>query len=307
MPQTPIYIITGFLGSGKTTFLRQVISYFEGRKKLAIVQNEFAPASFDGKELKRTTNSNFEILEINNGSVFCVCLLSGFIDSLKSFVLKYSPDVVFLEASGLSDPIAVAEIFNSSGLWELVYLQSSITVVDANNFGKFNSLLPRIKHQIMIADTILINKTDLAGNYKDIHSKVKELNPFGKVYETTFCNAPLNEIFLPESKYKIANKPKQGDLEDCNNRPNIKSAVFKTTKQLKKEYLRNFLHDIISKAIRLKGYILLDAGKSIAIQTVFEEVHTEELNFPVKQTELIAIGEEMDVQLMKRLYIAYAC
>jgi G3E family GTPase len=72
MTQIPFFLVTGFLGSGKTTFLKSALEKLP-KKKVAIIQNEFAPASIDGTELKRQ-DGNYKTLEINNGSVFCVCL-----------------------------------------------------------------------------------------------------------------------------------------------------------------------------------------------------------------------------------------
>ena len=126
MKKTAIYIVTGFLGSGKTTFIKQVIDSNDNKKKIAVIQNEFAPANFDGKELKRLTHKDFDLLEINNGSVFCVCLLSGFLHALKKLVIQYKPEIILLEASGLSDTIAIGQIFNSPELQYLLYLAGTI-------------------------------------------------------------------------------------------------------------------------------------------------------------------------------------
>ena len=103
MGKTPFFLITGFLGSGKTTFLKMITTQFGNKLRIGIVQNEFAPGAVDGTELKNS-GSSFEILEVNNGSVFCVCLLGSFIKSLSEFVETHQPDMLFLEASGLSDP-----------------------------------------------------------------------------------------------------------------------------------------------------------------------------------------------------------
>ena len=103
------------MGSGKTTFLKRMLAAHQSEKKIAIIQNEFAPANIDGEDLKRD-GKNFEILEINNGSVFCVCLLSNFISSLTEFIKAHKPDVIFLEASGLSDPIAIAQLLDFEDL-----------------------------------------------------------------------------------------------------------------------------------------------------------------------------------------------
>src|SRR6056297_2750368 len=124
----PFFLITGFLGSGKTTLLKQVLNKHADNSKIAIIQNEFAPASIDGTDLKHT-GKHFEILEINKGSVFCVCLLSDFINSLSCFVDEHQPDAVFLEASGLADPIAIIELLQSPKLRNKLYLAHSWCII----------------------------------------------------------------------------------------------------------------------------------------------------------------------------------
>ena len=109
MSRIPFILVTGFLGSGKTTFLKRLLARYSGDGKIGIIQNEFAPGSVDGTELKQS-GMPFEILEVNNGSVFCVCLLGSFIKSLRTFVEEYQPEALILEASGLSDPISIGEI-----------------------------------------------------------------------------------------------------------------------------------------------------------------------------------------------------
>ena len=92
----PFYLVTGFLGSGKTTFIKRYLEAFADKKRIGIIQNEFAPGEVDGKEL-RLTGHSFELLEINNGSVFCVCLLGTFIYSLSEFMDVHHPDMVIME------------------------------------------------------------------------------------------------------------------------------------------------------------------------------------------------------------------
>ncbi len=103
----PFILVTGFLGSGKTTLVTRLLNHFGNEKKIAVIQNEFANANIDGQELEKTGKA-FKILEINKGSVFCVCLLSSFIQSLVELVESCQPDIIVLEATGLADPISIA-------------------------------------------------------------------------------------------------------------------------------------------------------------------------------------------------------
>ena len=120
----PFHIVSGFLGSGKTTFLKRIIENYAGSMKVGIIQNEFSPANIDGVDLK-DTNKEFSLLEINNGSVFCVCLLTDFARSLEKFIDEIHPEIVVMEASGLSDPTSISEILSSGSLGKKMHLASS--------------------------------------------------------------------------------------------------------------------------------------------------------------------------------------
>lgn len=297
-PAIPLYLITGFLGSGKTTFLQRIIEYFSGKQKIAIVQNEFAPANFDGMELKRTSSAEFELLEVNNGSVFCVCLLSGFIESLNSFVTKYQPEIVLMEASGLSDPVSVGQIFNSPKLQETLYLAGTICIVDALNYTKFDNLVSRINHQLQIADVVLINKTDLAVNTKDIEEKISKINPFATLYFSNHCQIPLEELFsAPFQKQK-----KLFFVPGTSDRPELNSLVFRSTKPIKEQHISAFIQKLASETIRIKGYVLLDNKSSVTVQCIFDEIHISPINTTIKQTELIIIGKIKDIRFVKDIY-----
>lgn len=109
---TPFYIVTGWLGSGKTTLLKKILTKFGNTKRIAVIQNEFAPSGVDGHELKNT-GKPFQLIEINNGSVFCVCQLDNFMGVLEKLTNEYKPEAIYLESSGLADPISIAEILQS--------------------------------------------------------------------------------------------------------------------------------------------------------------------------------------------------
>ena len=149
MKKIPFYLVTGFLGSGKTTLIKQFIDRYADSKKIAIIQNEYADVNIDSRELKQTGKS-FELLEMNNGSVFCVCLLGSFVHSLADFIHQHQPDLVILEASGLSDPITISQIISSSALRNLIWLAHSYTIVDALNFQKTIERVGRNTQQIRV-------------------------------------------------------------------------------------------------------------------------------------------------------------
>lgn len=110
--KSALYLITGFLGAGKTTFLQQFVRLFHG-KKLAMVINEFGREDVDG-QLLRELHAKLE--SIHSGSIFCACRLEQFEHALTG-LLEDQPDVVLVETSGLSDPTNIREVL--SGLSSL--------------------------------------------------------------------------------------------------------------------------------------------------------------------------------------------
>ena len=94
-----IYLVTGFLGAGKTTFVNGFLDEYKGR--VAVIVNEFGNEGIDGELIHKTEGT--EIYEINSGSIFCSCKLMDFANALIE-LSKYDVDIVLVEASGLSDP-----------------------------------------------------------------------------------------------------------------------------------------------------------------------------------------------------------
>ncbi|MBN1117642.1 MAG: ATP/GTP-binding protein [Bacteroidales bacterium] len=304
MPKTAVYLVTGFLGSGKTTFVKELINFFGEKKKLGIIQNEFAPANFDGIELKRHTNTHFDLLEVNNGSVFCVCLLSSFIPSLKKFVTSYEPDLVFMEASGLSDPVSVGEIFNSKEILNSgIYLAGIICIVDAVNYLKLENFQMRMVHQVQIANLVVINKADLVNDINEISKKIKEINPHAEIEATSYCNLNLEKYFNEEpNTYNPVTPVFCLSAEDMG-RPQIFSSVFKTVKSLKELNFETFINHIKDKVFRLKGYVYLDSGRTISVQISGDILRLVETEQVVKQTLIIAMSNTLQAQDIKEFFM----
>lgn len=289
MQKIPFHIISGFLGSGKTTFLKRIIEKYSGKIKIGIIQNEFAPSNIDGAELK-TTGADFNLLEINNGSVFCVCLLGNFVKSLEKFIDEYQPDIVIIEASGLSDTTSISEIVSAGNLAEKIYLASNWCIVDAQNFAKTGLMKKRVSHQIRMADVVVINKTDLLENgIETIRCEIKKSNPFAEIRETTFCsidfelgNSAINKFYFGEVKTMP--------------RPDVNSMVIKTARNISKESLQNFLNEWVPKAYRIKGFVKLKDNKIVAVQCTFDSIAIINVEDGFHPTELIALTDQFTLR-----------
>jgi len=289
MQKIPFHIISGFLGSGKTTFLKRIIEQTASKRKIGIIQNEFAPANVDGAELKKS-GEDFQLLEINNGSVFCVCLLGNFTRSLEKFIDEHQPDTVIIEASGLSDTTSISEVISAGSLSEKIYLASNWCIVDAQNFAKVGLMKQRVMHQLRMADIVVINKTDLAKNsIPQISEEIKKINPFAEIKHSTFCNIYFELGTSAISKFYF------GEVKTMP-RPDVNSMVVKTSKTVTRQALRQFLEEWSPKAYRIKGFVKTTDGVSVAVQCTFDSVEIVEVEDDYHPTELIALSDQFTLK-----------
>lgn len=271
------------MGSGKTTFLKRIIEQYAPKQKIGIIQNEFAPANIDGAELRKS--GDFELLEINNGSVFCVCLLGSFIRSLEAFIDEHRPDVVVIEASGLSDTTSVSEVISAGALAGKIYLASNWCIVDAQNFAKVGLMKQRVNHQLRMADVVVINKTDLVTEGTEaMEIEIRKTNPFARLVKTSFCRIDFEPGNRAVGKFYF------GDVKPMP-RPDVNSMVIKSSKKVRREKLQDFLQEWAPKAYRIKGYINLKEGVTVAVQCTFDSVEVLNVENSLHPTELIALTD----------------
>ncbi len=180
---TKIDIISGFLGAGKTTFIKKLLEEAIAGEKVVLIENEFGEIGIDGGFLQ---DSGIEIREMNSGCI-CCSLVGDFGRSLSEVLSKYAPDRVIIEPSGvgkLSDVMkAVCDVAGEID----VALNGSVTVVDAQkckmymkNFGEF------FNNQIESAGTIVLSRTDVADADKVAASVdlIREKNPKAAIITT---------------------------------------------------------------------------------------------------------------------------
>lgn len=294
----PLHLINGFLGSGKTTFLLHYLDTFARGRKIGVIQNEFSPAGIDG-ELITQQGKAYQLLEVNNGSVFCVCLLGGFINSLSSFIDDYAPDEIIMEASGMSDPVSVGQIFQSPMLKNKVFLGYSWTIVDAQNFHKVTAIRSRLEHQIRIADTVVVNKSDLVGSdIETLISAVKKINPFAVVEKSSFAR-----IGFEGKKNPFVFFQSEESTESC--RPDLQSVVIKTNQIISLEKLKLFIESVKIDFIRFKGFVNIAKAEKVVVQGIFDDYTVTEVEWFAGSTELVGIGRFSENQNYTEIFEKY--
>lgn len=185
---TSIDIVSGFLGAGKTTFIKRLLDAALGSEKIMLIENEFGEIGIDGGFLK---DSGVKINEMNQGCI-CCSLVGNFETALTEAVDTYKPDRIIIEPSGvgkLSDIIGAVK--SVSGNLD-VELHAAVTIVDAKkakmyskNFGEF------FDNQIQYAGTVVLSRTDIATPDKvdEAVAIIRAINP-----DATIITTPEDEL-----------------------------------------------------------------------------------------------------------------
>ncbi len=188
LTKTPVTVITGFLGAGKTTLIRHLMANPQG-KRLAVLVNEFGTMGVDGDILKSCADENCpaeNILELSNGCICCT-VADDFIPTLERLMaMPQKPDHILIETSGLALPKPLLKAFDWPAIRSRITVDGVIALADAEAVaaGRFapdeaavqaqraadesldheTPLSEVFEDQIACADIILLSKADLAGD-----------------------------------------------------------------------------------------------------------------------------------------------
>lgn len=301
----PLYLVSGFLGSGKSSFLRNIIEEMGDCVKIGVVQNEFSPVNIDSRILAQSKKPFF-VLEVNKGSVFCLCLLNDFIPSLAAFIEEFNPDKIFIEATGLADPLAILQMLNNPLLSGKTRFARAITIVDAPVFVKQSDMLKSVSNQVRIADTVLVNKCDKLIEEEALSAgrRVRELNPFCNILYSQFAKPDKSELEIIKSDCSSAQALKNiiiSDSKPLSSPPDIKVNTLVTAKKISAHSLEK-LTELLKPMMRAKGFVRMEDGSAKTIQAVNGDVSVMDYSLPAFRSELVFFGETINLSSIEKLF-----
>lgn len=183
-----VNIISGFLGAGKTTFIKELLSKVFNGHKVVLIENEFGEIGIDGGFLKQ---AGVEITEMNSGCI-CCSLVGDFSEALLKVEEQFHPEYILIEPSGVGKLSDVAKAVLDAPADAHIELAGGITIVDAKkakkylaNFGEF------FKNQVEYADTVVLSRTgDISEEaLSECLEIIRTLNPGAAIITT-----PWNEL-----------------------------------------------------------------------------------------------------------------
>ena len=301
----PVVMISGFLGTGKTTLLNNILRDCPDMKIGAIV-NDFGKINIDNRLVSGTFNENQ--IDLSNGCICCMVGDNGLRGPLDQLANENSKlDAILVEASGVAEPYDLMNVLRYANN-NFTFFGGNIYLVDAANFDLAKQQFPtHLKKCFQTSDIILINKIDLVSQkkVKEIYKEIRDLNSRALIIESDssridprilFENISLQDKTIQETINIAHHSPHHHDhIHD-----KFQSIAFESSKPLEPQKFVNFLDNLPQNLFRMKGfcyfgmkgyeqkYILQIVGKTIDIKA--ENWHEGES----PKTELVLIGSEMD-------------
>lgn len=244
-------IITGFLGSGKTTLIRHVLTHGLGKERVAVIVNEMADLGVDGQVL-RGINID-KMVELSSGCICCSGILQLGV-AVQEIIDTAQPAALLIETSGVAEVAPLVAELRGIGL----RTDSVITLVDAENFLRTSEESEIAREQVENADFLVLNKTDLASaqGLDQTEKRLHGLNSRALIFRTRFGALETDLLFAssarrfreladPARRLNHAHPPENG----------FESFVYQEPGSLDRGRFERFLKKLPHETYRSKGIV----------------------------------------------------
>ncbi len=307
------FIITGFLGVGKTTMLTNTVKEHFSDKKVAIVVNEFGDIGIDGNIL---SNVYSEVLEISEGCICCQ-LAEEFESGVMEIISKYDPEIIFVETSGASEPFPIFLSLQNLG----ISVEGVICVVDSKNLDSYKDN-STAKYQIGGSNIMVLNKTDLVSEteLEAVKKEVMLIKDEFNIKNTMTGKTIFNSYAVNSAEQGLVNKEvfegiyrideivgMAKDYQHLDHAANdsITQKVAYLKEGIEFNDVDQVLNSLPKSIYRVKGVVkVADVPNPIVINYSFGNVSFEELDEYTQPSIMIFIGEAIndDVNLLSKKF-----
>jgi len=330
LAKVPVTVVTGFLGSGKTTLIQHLIANANG-KKLAVLVNEFGSEGVDGDILKSCADANCpaeNIVELANGCICCT-VADDFIPAMEQLLSRrVRPDHILIEASGLALPKPLLKAFDWPEIRSRITVDGVIALADAEavasgrfapdpaaveaqrvadeNLDHETPLSEVFEDQIACADIVLLTKADLAGAAgleaakAVISAEMPRRVPMLPIVDGE-VDARIILGLEAAAENDLAARPSHHDGEDEHEHDDFASVVIDLPEISDIDALVASVQRLAREqnVLRIKGYVAIkDKPMRLLLQAVGERVrhqYDRPWGEQPRQSKLVLIGEQADI------------
>ena len=306
----PITLLTGYLGSGKTTLINHILNNQEGYK-IAVIVNDIGEVNIDANLIEKggiVKEKDENLVALTNGCICCT-LKTNLIEQIAQIYDMGKFDYLLIEASGICEPIPIAQsimainqMMNESGYKDIVRLDSIIAVTDAlrlvKEFSGGEELLKEeiddndienlIIQQLEFCDIIILNKVSdvTEDELNEVKAVIKKLQPHAKIMETDYAKVDLKDIlnvklfdfekavssagWIEELEREEEEEEAEGEALEYG----ISTFVYFERKAFDKKKFKKFANDEFDKTIiRCKGILYFDDEEDMSY--MFEQAGSQ--------------------------------
>lgn len=316
MHRKPVHIITGFLGSGKTTFLNHFIKE-RLPERVFVIENECGATNVDGGLVMDGVE---EVVELSAGCL-CCSLADGLLDILEEANKRTDQyDRVVIETTGIADPSSILQVFLTDPMVERFFeLEQVICLTDAGLVEEWLTEAEEALRQVALADVLLINKVDTVSKDIALHvqSVLKGINPHAEVYTGQQGVFPIDEILnlgtvRPETVEAIAQREPDHHQhgEATNNSHKITTFTLTFPRPLDLNHLHAELNRIVqlhrNQVYRIKGFIAIPNYPNRVIlqsarSTIVATDGTPWEDASNREGKLVFIGRGLDKEVFENI------
>ena len=289
----PVTLVTGFLGSGKTTLVNHILSNRAG-VRAAVLVNELGAIGIDNDLI---VGADGGMIELSNGCI-CCSTNNDLLDGIVRVLGRSEPvDHMLVEASGVADPLPIAQTFLRRELREALRLDAIVAVADAEQLSLdlFDGTAAR--SQLRHADAILVNKCDTVDEARlaTVETRIRSVNADARLVRTTQSAVPLPlildvDLFRPvPADHDHHHAHLEGD--------GFVSLSFQCDRPFAAQRFQEFLEARPPGLFRGKGFLwLAETGKRHVFHLVGGRFTLEEDRRPPGANRLVLIGRDLDVE-----------
>jgi G3E family GTPase len=299
----PVHLISGFLGSGKTTLLQRLLNHClaTGRKP-AVMMNEYGEVNIDSELLR---GQGYAVREMTNGCICCT--IGGTLGLALQEVVALKPEVIFIEATGLADPLELIDQLTKEDVLPFVRLASLIAVLDPVNFAYLaEEVHSGIRQQTELADFVLINKRDLADEHtlKGVIAQVQNVNPRARVLLTEYGIMDYNLVLDREGEStRPAAQHHQAPVHD-----HFHTLTVLCEAPLVRERFEHLIRSLPPTVWRAKGFVrFTNSDEQWMFQFIAGDFAIEWIDLlPEPPEHVVFIGKEFDRETLRGALLACA-
>ena len=290
-----VTIVYGFLGSGKTTFLRRLIPKLKSRERVAVLVNEVGQVGIDGTVLE-ADEMNVKLLP--NGCICCE-LRGDLLMALQEIEHRFHPDRLIIEPTGLAAPDQLEVVFGYDDIAQFASVDTVAAIVDASRYQAARQIFGTFyNEQIARAGLVLINKADLVDDDALVKARefVRALNPTASVEATTHCEVDPLLLFRDNGRgaaavsegeergdhdHEVADSTRGLDVLSFQPPPMSEAAL--------EDFLARMCAGEFGEVIRAKGFVKTERGL-LRIEYVMGRVDRYEFSGAAPRFEIIGRG-----------------